>query len=61
MRIRTVLEVVQAGSRQSGLQLLLPFMVGLGEPPYLVRRQVEVAERLAEWLAVLDRVEKLLP
>jgi hypothetical protein len=30
-------------------------------PQNLVRRQAEVAERLAEWLAIVNRLEELLP
>jgi hypothetical protein len=59
--VGAVLEVVPAGCRQGGLQLLRPFPVGPCESPDLVRHRAEVAEHLPEWLAVVDRVEELLP
>jgi hypothetical protein len=60
-RVGAVLEVIPTGCRQGGLQLLGPFLVGLGEPPHLVGSQAKVTEHRAERLAVVDRVEELLP
>jgi hypothetical protein len=54
-------EVVPAGCRQGGLKRRRPLLVGLGQPPNLVRRQVEVAEHRPERHAGIDSLEKLLP
>jgi hypothetical protein len=59
--VRAVLEVVSAGCRQSSLQPLGSFRVGLGQPPHLVGCQVKVAEHPAERLAAVDRFQELLP
>jgi hypothetical protein len=56
-----VFEVVPAGCRQGGLQLLGPFLVGLGEPPHLVGGQTEFPERRPERLTAVDRIQELLP
>jgi len=58
--IRAMLEVVPAGCRQGGFQLLGPFVVGPGEPPHLVGGQIEFVERRPKRLAAVDRNEKLL-
>jgi hypothetical protein len=60
-RVGAVLEVIPTGCRQGSLQLLGPFLVGLGEPPHLIGSQAKVTEHRAERLAVVDRVEELLP
>ena len=54
-------EVCPAGCCQGGLQFLRPFRVGLGQPPDLVGGQAKFTEHRAERLAVVDRVEELLP
>jgi hypothetical protein len=36
-------------------------MIGLGQPPNLMRGESKVAERLAEWFAAVDRIEEFLP
>jgi hypothetical protein len=54
-------EVIPTGCRQGGLQLLCPFLVGLGEPPHLIGSQAKVTKHVPERLAVVDRVEELLP
>jgi hypothetical protein len=59
--VGAVLEVVPAGRCQSGLKRRRPLLVGFSEPPNLVRRQAEVAKRLAEWLTIVNRIEELLP
>jgi len=60
-RVGAVLQVIPTGCRQCGLQLLGPFLVGLGESPHLIRCQLELAERRPERLASVDRVQELLP
>jgi hypothetical protein len=59
--VGAVLAVVSEGSCQGGLQLLGPFLVGLGEPTHLIRSQAKVAEDRPERLARVDGVEELLP
>jgi hypothetical protein len=59
--VGAVLEVVPAGRCQSGLKRRRPLLIGFCEAPDLIRRQAEVAQRLAEWLAPIDRFEELLP
>ena len=54
-------EVIPTGCRQGGLQLLCPFLVGLGEPSHLIGSQAKVTKHVPERLAVVDRVEELLP
>jgi hypothetical protein len=54
-------EVVTAGCCQGGLQLLGPFLVGLGEPPHLIRSQAKITQYLPERLAPIDGVKELLP
>ena len=54
-------EVVPAGCRLGGLKRRRPLFVGFHESPDLIGRQAEVAQRLAEWLAPIDRFEELLP
>jgi hypothetical protein len=46
--VGAVLEVVAAGRSQCSLKRRRPLVVGLGEPPDLVRRHVEVAEHRPE-------------
>jgi hypothetical protein len=60
-RVAAVLEVVAGSCRQSILQPLRPFRVGLGEPSHLVGGEAKVAEHGAERLARVDGVEELLP
>ena len=60
-RVRAVLEVIATNSRQGGVLQSRPFMIGLGQPPNLIRDDAKVAERPAEWFAVVDRIEELLP
>jgi hypothetical protein len=36
-------------------------MVGLGEPPHLIRGQAKITQYLRERLAAVDGVEELLP
>jgi hypothetical protein len=57
-RVGAVLEVIPTGCRQGSLQLLGPFLVGLGEPPHLIGSQAKVTEHRAERLAVVDRVDQ---
>ena len=59
--IGAVLEVVPAGCRQGGIQLLRPILVGLGQAPDLVGCEPEVAEDSTERPASIDSVEDLLP
>jgi hypothetical protein len=59
--IRAMLEVVPAGCRQGGFQLLGPFVVGLGESPHLIGSQAEDAEHSPDRLAAVDRIQQLLP
>jgi hypothetical protein len=40
--VSSVLEVVPTGCRQGGLQLVGPFLVGLGEPPDLIGGQAQI-------------------
>jgi hypothetical protein len=47
---------VRAASKAAG-----PLLVALGEPPDPVRRKFKVTEHLAEWLAVVDRIQELFP
>jgi hypothetical protein len=60
-RVGAVVQVVSAGSCKGALQLLGPFLVGLGEPPDLIGGQAEVAEHRWERLTAEDRVQQLLP
>ena len=59
--VGAVLQVISAARRQSGLQLLGPFLIGPGEPKHPVRGQVQVAEHPPERLARIDRIQELLP
>jgi hypothetical protein len=56
-----VLEVCPTGCCQGRPPVLRPFRVGLGEPSHLIGTQAEVTDHRAERLAVVDRVEELLP
>ena len=58
--IGSVFKVVPAGCGQRGLQLGRPLLVGLRQPPHLVRSQTEFAERGPERLAAVDRIQELL-
>ncbi len=58
--IGAVLKIITTGCRQGCIQLLRPFLVGLGEPPYLIGRQAQVTDRRPERLAGVDRIQKLL-
>ena len=58
--IGSVVDVVSAGCRQGGLQLLRPLLVGPGQPPHLIGTQAKIAERRPERLATVHRVEELL-
>jgi hypothetical protein len=60
-RVRAVLQVVAARSCQGFLEHCRPFLVGFGEPPDLIWRQLQVEKRGAEGLPGVDRVEELLP
>jgi hypothetical protein len=55
-RVSAVLEVIAAGSCKGSLQLLGPFLVGLGEPPHPIRGQAEIAEHRPERMARIDRI-----
>jgi hypothetical protein len=55
-----VFKVVTAGCGQRGLQLGRPLLVGLSQPPHLVRSKAKVAEHRAERLTGIDSVEQLL-
>jgi hypothetical protein len=59
--VGAVLEVVPPGCHQCGFELLRPFLIGLGEPPHLVRGQAEITERLAKRLTSVDRIKELPP
>jgi hypothetical protein len=59
--VGAVLEVVSAGCRQGGIERRRPLFVSLCQPPNPVRREVEVAEHLAERLPLIDRIEELSP
>ena len=59
--VRAVLEVIPAGGRQGGLQLLRPFRVGSSQPPNLIGSQVKIAQYLPERLTGVDRGQELLP
>jgi hypothetical protein len=59
--VSAVLEVVAAGCRQSSLQPLGPFRVGLGQSPHLVGSQAKVTQHSAERPPAVDGVEQLLP
>jgi hypothetical protein len=59
--ISAVLEVIPAGGRQGGLELVRPFRVGPGQPPHLIGSQVKIAQYLPERPAAIDRLEELLP
>jgi hypothetical protein len=58
--VSSVLEVLPTGCRQGGLQLLGPFLVGLGEAPHLIGSQAKITQYLPERLAAVDRIEELL-
>jgi hypothetical protein len=58
--VSSVLEVVPTGCRQGGLQLVGPFLVGLGEPPDLIGGQAQIPERRPERLTAADRIQELL-
>jgi hypothetical protein len=60
-RVRAVLELIATNSCQGGVLQSRPFMIGLGQPPNLIRDEAKVAERPAEWFAVVDRIEEFLP
>jgi hypothetical protein len=59
--VGAVLEVITAACRQRCVQLLGPFLVGLGEPPHLIGSQAKVTEHRAKRLAAVDGVQELLP
>jgi hypothetical protein len=42
------------------VSIAVDHFVGLAEPPHLIGVQAEISGRLAEWLAVVDRIEELL-
>jgi hypothetical protein len=56
-----VLEVVAPHGCERSLKGGGPLLVCLGEPPHLIRGQIEVAEHRLERLAAVDGVEELLP
>jgi hypothetical protein len=59
--VGAVLEVVTAGCRQCGLERGRPLLVSLGEPPYLLRGQAEVADHSLKRNACTDALEKPPP
>jgi len=60
-RVCPALDVIATNSCQGGVLQGRPFMIGLGQPPNLIRGEAKVVQRLAEWFAVVDRIEEFLP
>jgi hypothetical protein len=52
--VGAVLEVAPTGRRQGGLECVGPFLIGSGKPEDLIRRQLEVAQRVPKPLAGVD-------
>ena len=54
-----LLKVLTARSCQGGVQRCRPLLVGLGEPPHLIRSHAKIMQYLSERHAAVDRVQKL--
>ncbi len=59
--VGAVLEVAAARCHQRCLELLRPFLVGLGEAADLVEAQAQVSHDLPERLAGVDAIQELPP
>jgi hypothetical protein len=59
--VGAVLEVVAAGRSQCGLKRRRPLVVGLGEPPHLIRSEAKLAQRRPERFTGINPIQKLLP
>jgi hypothetical protein len=60
-RVGAVLEVMPAGRSQCGLKRRRPLVVGLGEPPHLIRSEAKLAQRRPERFTGINPIQKLLP
>jgi hypothetical protein len=58
--VAAVVEIIPTRCYQGILECCRPLFVGPGEAPYLIGAQAQLAKHGSEWLAGIDRLQKLL-